>query len=110
MRPGRDEVAGHSLALLAGGVWGIAFFSWGLPLPILVRAGATVLLLTALAAASRQGRRGAGVFAIGMGLSSAYLVAASGLFGSVWTLVPLSALLTGACLYLWSVRREGDPA
>ena len=40
----RSRAAGWTLALLAGGVWGVAFFSWGLPLPIPGRVAATLIL------------------------------------------------------------------
>src|SRR3990170_4581978 len=98
LRAARDA-AGWAVGFIAGGVWGMAFFSWGLPLPIPARVLATVLLVAALAAASRGGMLAAGAFTLGMGASGSLLVASSGLlFADPLALVPLTAL-----------RRRGAP-
>jgi hypothetical protein len=94
-----SSLAGSLTAFLAGNVWGMAFFSWGLPLAIPMRVGVTALLLLALAASSRAGLLAAATFALGTGVSSAVLLAAGGqLFMEWWGLVPGSALLIGVSL------------
>lgn len=99
LRAARDA-SGWVIGFIAGGVWGMAFFSWGLPLPIPARILATVLLVAALAAASRGGMLAAGAFTLGMGASGSLLVASSGLlFADPLALVPLAALLAGAGLH-----------
>jgi hypothetical protein len=97
---------GFALALIAGAVWGVAFWSWGLPLPIPVRIATTVLLVAALAAASGAGMLAAGAYALGMGVSSGLLLALYGqLFVDWWGLVPASALAAGVTLIGWSLAR-----
>jgi hypothetical protein len=60
----------------------------------------TVLIVVALAAASRPGMLAGGAFALGMGASSLVLVAFSGLlFTDGWGLVPAAALLAGVGLH-----------
>lgn len=99
-RPAASPVVGWTLSLLAGGVWGMAFFSWGLPLPIPARIATTALLLAAIAGASRGGMIAAGAFAIGMGASSSLLLASSGmLLTEWWGLVAATALTTGVGLH-----------
>ena len=96
--PFRDAI-GWLLGLGAGGVWGMAFFSWGLPLPLPARAATTVLLVAALAAASRSGLLAAGAFALGMGASSGILLASGGQLIEWWSVVPAVALLGGVALH-----------
>lgn len=94
------STAGWTAAFLGGGVWGIVFFSWGLPLPIPMRVIATMLLVATLTAASRAGRLAGAAFALGMGASSALLLALSGLlFADWWFLVPAAALGAGIALH-----------
>jgi hypothetical protein len=102
-----SSVAGWTLSLLAGGVWGAAFFSWGLPLTIPMRVATTVLLLLAIATASRGGMLAAGAFAIGMGASSSLLLASSGmLLVEWWGLVSVTALTVGVGLHAAALSRE----
>lgn len=98
---------GWTLALLSGAVWGMAFWSWGLPMPIPMRVVATALLLVALPAASRAGALAAAGFALGMGASSGLLLAVSGqLFVEWWGLVPASALVAGVGLLAHGALRD----
>ena len=83
------RAAGWTLALLAGGVWGVAFFSWGLPLPIPARVAATLLLVLAMSVASPAGRLGAGAFTLGMAISSAIVVIRTGELLEWWSTVPV---------------------
>lgn len=98
-----SRLVGWVLALLAGAVWGVAFFSWGLPLSIPARAVATLLLVGALAVASAPGRLAAGAFALGMGVSSSFVVLLSGDLFEWWMLVPVIALLGAAVLHALSI-------
>jgi hypothetical protein len=102
------HAAGWVAAFLSGGVWGVAFFSWGLPLPIPLRIAGTVLIVVVLAAASRQGMLAASAFTLGMGASSLVLVTSSGLLVSDgWGLVPAAALVAGVGLHALVLLREG---
>lgn len=103
------RVAGWMLALLAGGAWGVAFFSWGLPLPIPARAAATGLLVVALAVASANGRLGAGAFTLGMGITSAAVVIGSGELLEWWTAVPVLALVASVALHAAAHPGSRDP-
>ena len=99
--------SGWAAAFLAGGVWGVVLFSWGLPLPLPVRLGGTVLLVTVMAASSRQGTLAAGAFAFGIGVSSSILLAASGLLlAEWWGLVSAGGLLGGLALHARSLLSE----
>ena len=99
--------AGLVVSFLSGTVWGVTFWSWGLPLPIPFRVLGTVLLLTAMSAASRAGTIAAAAFALGMGASSALLLAMGGqLFVDWWALVPAGALLAGVSLSCVALLRE----
>ncbi|HYI65334.1 MAG TPA: hypothetical protein VEW95_00255 [Candidatus Limnocylindrales bacterium] len=101
-----SPVAGWTFSLLAGGVWGMAFFSWGLPLTIPMRIATTVLLLAAIATASRGGMLAAGAFALGMGASSSILLASSGmLLSDWWGLVAAAALAAGVGLHVAALLR-----
>jgi hypothetical protein len=100
------DAAGWAAGFLAGSVWGVAFFSWGLPLSIPDRVVATVLLAVAFAAASRSGMLAAGAFTLGMGASSALLLASSGLLlADGWGLVSAAALAGGVGLHAGAVLR-----
>ena len=102
------SLAGWVTAFLAGTVWGMAFFSWGLPLDIPMRIGVTALLMVVLAASSRAGLMAASAFMLGTGVSSALLLAASGqLFVDWWGVVPAAALTVGAGLV--AIALVGDP-
>ena len=93
------SLAGWVTAFLAGSIWGMAFFSWGLPLDIPMRIGVTALLLVVLAASSRAGVLAASAFMLGTGVSSALLLAAGGqLFVEWWGVIPGAALLIGVSL------------
>jgi hypothetical protein len=106
-RTAASPIAGWTLSLLAGGVWGLAFFSWGLPLTIPMRVGTTALLLTAIATASRGGMLAAGASALGMGASSSLLPASSGMFLSEWWgLLSVTALTVGVALHAAVLSRE----
>jgi hypothetical protein len=95
-------LVGWTLALLAGGAWGMLFFSWGLPLTIPARVALTVLLAALLAMASRTGRRAAGAWLLGMAVSSgALLVRTDWPVDPLW-LVPAISLLAGVVLTAWS--------
>jgi hypothetical protein len=90
------DAAGWGLGFLGGGVWGMAIFSWGLPFPLPVRFAATGILIAAMAAASPAGRLAAGAFALGIGTSTALLLASAGqLLSDWWGLVPGVALAAG---------------
>lgn len=104
----RSRAVGWTLALLAGGAWGVAFFSWGLPLPIPARVAATVLLVLAMSVASPAGRVGAGAFTLGMGITSAVLVVGTGELVEWWSAVPVIALLAGALLHAASPRGSSE--
>jgi hypothetical protein len=107
VRSSAGSAAGWTAAFLAGGVWGVTQFSWGLPLSLPVRYGATVLLVVTLAAASRNGRLAAGAFTLGMGASSSFLLASSGLlFADWWGVVPAAAFLAGVFLHAWVLLRN----
>ena len=93
------QTTGSLLGFAAGAVWGVAFFSWGLPLPIPARIIVTALLVLALSVASRPGLLAAGAFSLGMGASSASLLASGGLLFEPWGLVPATALLVGVGLH-----------
>lgn len=104
-------MSGLVLAGLSGAVWGVAFWSWGLPLPIPIRIVATVLLLTAMSAASPAGRLAAIAFAFGMSASSALLLASSGqLFVEWWGLVPAGSLVAGLLLLALAIGRASPAA
>jgi len=99
--------AGAALALLSGGAWGVAFWSWGLPLPVPWRVASTVLLVLALAASSRAGLVAAAAFAFGMGAGSSLVLAGNGiLFADWWWLVPAAALVTGLALASVALARD----
>ena len=99
-RTAASRVVGWTLSLLAGGVWGMAFFSWALPLTIPVRIATTALLVVAIATASRGGMLAAGAFALGMGTSSSVLLASSGmLLSEWWVIVSATALAVGVGLH-----------
>jgi hypothetical protein len=101
------SLAGWVTAFLAGAVWGMAFFSWGLPLDIPMRAGVNILLLVVLAASSRAGLLAASAFLLGTGVSSALLLAAGGqLFIDWWGIVPATALTTGVSLFGVGLLRD----
>lgn len=101
-----STLVGAALCLGAGLVWGMAFFSWAVPLSVPVRVAATVLLVAALAAAARPGLLAAAGFALGMGSSSAFLLASGGqLFLEWWGLVPAVALVAGLALLVAALRR-----
>jgi hypothetical protein len=97
---------GWLLAFLAGGIWGVAFFSWGLPLPLAERIALTAFIVVALTIASRAGLLAAAAFCLGMGATSSVVIVSSGL-GTVewWALVPVAGLAAG--MVLASVAR-GD--
>jgi len=100
------SVIGWAAALLAGCVWGVVQFSWGLPFPLLVRFAGTALLVASLAASSRSGMVAAGAFTLGMGVSSSLLLASSGLlFAEWWGLVPATAWLAGVVLHADALMR-----
>ena len=101
-------MAGWTLACSAGAVWGVAFFSWGLPLPIPGRVAATVLLLLAMSVASRAGRLGAGAFALGMGITSAFSVIGTGELLEWWSLIPVLALAASVALHAAMLRGSRD--
>ena len=106
MHGSAGSVAGWTAALLAGGVWGVVQFSWGLPFPPVLRFAGTALLVATLAASSRSGMVAAGAFTLGMGVSSSLLLASSGLlFTEWWGLVPATALLAGVVLHSDALRR-----
>ena len=105
MRQNMGDALGWLLGLCAGGVWGVAFFSWGLPLPIPARVVGTVVLVAALAVTSRHGLLAGGAFALGMGATSGLVVVSSGLlFAGWWGVVPASALLAGLALHATALR------
>lgn len=101
--------AGWTLALLAGGVWGVAFFSWGLPLPIPARVAATLLLLLAMSVASSAGRLAAGAFTLGMGITSAAVVIGTGEPLEWWIGVPVLAFVASVVLHAASLRGTRGP-
>ncbi|MGH2417412.1 MAG: hypothetical protein ACRDFY_03680 [Candidatus Limnocylindria bacterium] len=101
------DVSGWTAAFLAGAVWGVVLFSWGLPLPLPLRFGATVLLVTVLAASSHRGMLAAGAFALGIGVSSSLLLASSGLlFAEWWALLPAAGLVAGVALHARALLHE----
>jgi hypothetical protein len=96
-------VIGSSAAFVAGGFWGVAIFSWGLPFPMELRIGSTALLIVVLAAASHAGRASAATFALGMATTSGLLLALSGQLISTWGLIPLAALAAGVSLVVRAI-------
>ena len=93
--------------MVAGAVWGMAFFSWGLPLTIPMRVATTVLLVAAMATTSRAGMLAAGAFALGMGASSSLLLASSGmLLSEWWGLVSAGAMTVGVGFHGVVLLRE----
>ena len=96
------------MAILAGGVWGVAFFSWGLPLPIPARVAATLLLVLAMSVASPAGRLGAGAFMLGMAITSGVGVIGTGELLEWWSAVPVVALLGSVALHAASFRGPRD--
>lgn len=85
----------------------MAFFSWGLPLTIPVRIATTVLIVAAIASASRGGTFAGGAFALGMGASSSLLLASSGMLLPEWLgLVPATGLVAGVGLHGAALLRE----
>ena len=101
------DPAGWVVGFTSGGVWGMAFFSWGLPLPIPARVLVTVLLLLALSASSRPGMLAAGAFALGMGATSSLMLALSGsLLTEWWGLVPATSLVGGVGLHAVVLLRD----
>ena len=105
----RSCAAGWTLAVLAGGVWGVAFFSWGLPLPIPARVAATLLLVLAMSVASAAGRLGAGAFTLGMAITSGVVVIGTGELLEWWSAVPMAALVASVALHADSLRGLRDP-
>lgn len=103
------QAVGWLLGYAAGAVWGVAFFSWGLPLPIPARVVVTALLILALAAASRTGLLAAGAFSLGMGASSATLLSSGSLLFEPWGLVPATMLLGGLALHAAALRPVERP-
>jgi hypothetical protein len=99
-------VIGSSAAFVAGGIWGVTIFSWGLPFPMELRIASTALLIIVLAAASRAGCVSAGTFALGMAATSGVLLAASGELISPWGLVPLAALASGVSLVVRAILSD----
>ena len=96
---GGSAAIGWTVAVLAGGVWGVAFFSWGLPLSVAERIALTAFLAVALAISSRAGSLAAGAFCLGMGASSALLVVSSDLRAlEWWALIPVAGLVVGTLL------------
>jgi hypothetical protein len=104
-----SRATGWTLACLAGGVWGVAFFSWGLPLPIPARVAATVLVVVAMSVASSAGRLAAGAFTLGMGITSAVVVIGTGEPVEWWSGVPVLAFVASVALHTVSVRATRDP-
>jgi hypothetical protein len=104
-----SRAAGWTLALLAGGVWGVAFFSWGLPLPIPARVAASGLLVLAMSLASPAGRLGAGAFTLGMGITSAVVVIGTGELLNWWSAVPVFALVASVALHAAARWGSCDP-
>ena len=105
----RSRGAGWTLAPLAGGVWGVAFFSWGLPLPIPARIAATGLLVLAMSVASAAGPLAAGAFTLGMAITSAVVVIGTGELLQWWSAVPVLALVASAFLHASSPCGSRDP-
>ncbi len=106
-RPAVVPLVGWVLSLLAGGVWGMAFFSWGLPLTVPVRIATSVLLIVVVATSSRGGMLAAGAFALGMGATSSLLLASSGmLFSEWWGMVAATALAAGIGLHSAALLRR----
>jgi hypothetical protein len=104
-----SRATGWTLAVLAGGVWGVAFFSWGLPLPLPARVAATLLLVIAMSVASPAGRLGAGAFTLGMAITSGVVVIGTGELVEWWSAVPVLALAASVALHADSLRRSRDP-
>ena len=104
----RSRAAGWTLAVLAGGVWGVVFFSWGLPLPLPARFAATILLALALSVASPGGRLAAGAFTLGMAITSSVVVIGTGELLQWWSAVPVVALVASVALHAASFRGPRD--
>jgi len=99
-------VIGSSAAFVAGGLWGVAIFSWGLPFPMELRVASTALLIVVLAASTRAGRISAATFAMGMAATSGLLLALSGQLISTWGLIPLAGLAAGVSLVVRAILSE----
>lgn len=105
----RSRAAGWTLALLAGGVWGVAFFSWGLPLSIPARVAATVLLVLAMSLASAAGRLAAGAFTLGMAVISGVVVSGTAEFLEWGSALVVVAVVASVALHAGSLLGTRDP-